>query len=56
VNAIAPGLINTAMGARVPAAAKDGAKASALGRSGEPNTDAIWIMARPIGRVLSMVC
>ena len=36
VNAIAPGLINTAMGARVPAAAKDGAKASALGRSGEP--------------------
>ena len=36
VNAIAPGLINTAMGARVQAAAKDGAKASALGRSGEP--------------------
>ena len=36
VNAIAPGLINTAMGVRVPAAAKDGAKASALGRCGEP--------------------
>jgi 3-oxoacyl-[acyl-carrier protein] reductase len=36
VNAIAPGLINTAMGARVPQAAKDAAKASALGRSGEP--------------------
>ena len=36
VNAIAPGLINTAMGARVPQAAKDAATASALGRSGEP--------------------
>jgi NAD(P)-dependent dehydrogenase (short-subunit alcohol dehydrogenase family) len=35
VNAIAPGLINTAMGARVPQAAKDAATASALGRSGD---------------------
>lgn len=36
VNAIAPGLINTAMGARVPQSAKDAALTSALGRSGEP--------------------
>jgi NAD(P)-dependent dehydrogenase (short-subunit alcohol dehydrogenase family) len=36
VNAIAPGLINTAMGARTPQIAKDRAKASALGRAGEP--------------------
>jgi NAD(P)-dependent dehydrogenase (short-subunit alcohol dehydrogenase family) len=36
VSAIAPGLINTAMGARVPQTAKDAAKASALGRAGEP--------------------
>jgi len=36
VNAIAPGLINTAMGARTPQVAKERAKASALGRSGEP--------------------
>jgi len=36
VNAIAPGLINTAMGARTPQVAKDRAKASALGRPGEP--------------------
>ena len=36
VNAIAPGLINTAMGARVPQSTKDAARASALGRSGEP--------------------
>jgi 3-oxoacyl-[acyl-carrier protein] reductase len=37
VNAIAPGLINTAMGARTPQVAKDRAKASALGRTGEPD-------------------
>ena len=37
VNAIAPGLINTAMGARVPQVAKERAKASALGRQGEPD-------------------
>ena len=36
VNAIAPGLINTAMGARTPQVAKDRAKSSALGRMGEP--------------------
>ena len=36
VNAIAPGLINTAMGARTPQIAKERAKDSALGRSGEP--------------------
>jgi NAD(P)-dependent dehydrogenase (short-subunit alcohol dehydrogenase family) len=36
VNAVAPGLINTAMGARVPEASKQRAMASALGRSGEP--------------------
>ena len=36
VNAIAPGLINTAMGARVPAYAKQRATESALRRSGEP--------------------
>jgi 3-oxoacyl-[acyl-carrier protein] reductase len=36
VNAIAPGLINTAMGARTPPVAKERAKSSALGRAGEP--------------------
>ena len=36
VNAIAPGLIETAMGARVPQEAKDRAKTSALGRTGQP--------------------
>ena len=36
VNAIAPGLINTAMGARVSQATKDAVKASPLGRAGEP--------------------
>jgi 3-oxoacyl-[acyl-carrier protein] reductase len=36
VNAIAPGLINTAMGARVPAVSRQRAMNSALGRSGEP--------------------
>ena len=36
VNAIAPGLINTAMGARTPQIAKERAKGSALGRAGEP--------------------
>lgn len=36
VNAIAPGLINTAMGARTPQVAKERAKGSALGRAGEP--------------------
>jgi 3-oxoacyl-[acyl-carrier protein] reductase len=36
VNAIAPGLINTAMGARVPEVAKQRATHSALGRVGEP--------------------
>ncbi|MBV9250293.1 MAG: SDR family oxidoreductase [Acetobacteraceae bacterium] len=36
VNAIAPGLINTAMGARVPEVSKQRALNSALGRSGEP--------------------
>lgn len=36
VNAIAPGLINTAMGARVPARSKQRAMDSALGRPGEP--------------------
>lgn len=36
VNAIAPGLINTAMGARVPDASKQRALTSALGRAGEP--------------------
>ena len=36
VNAIAPGLINTAMGARTPQVAKDRARSSALGRPGEP--------------------
>ena len=36
VNTMAPGLINTAMGARVPQTVKDAAKAGALGRSGEP--------------------
>ena len=36
VNAVAPGLIKTAMGARVPEAAKQRALASALGRTGEP--------------------
>jgi NAD(P)-dependent dehydrogenase (short-subunit alcohol dehydrogenase family) len=36
VNAIAPGLINTAMGARVPEVSKQRAMASALGRAGEP--------------------
>ena len=36
VNAIAPGLINTAMGARVLQATKDAVKASPLGRAGEP--------------------
>jgi NAD(P)-dependent dehydrogenase (short-subunit alcohol dehydrogenase family) len=37
VNAIAPGLINTAMGARTPQVAKDRANGSALGRAGEPD-------------------
>jgi NAD(P)-dependent dehydrogenase (short-subunit alcohol dehydrogenase family) len=36
VNATAPGLINTAMGARVPEISKQRALASALGRAGEP--------------------
>jgi 3-oxoacyl-[acyl-carrier protein] reductase len=36
VNAVAPGLINTAMGARVPEIAKQRALSSALGRAGEP--------------------
>jgi 3-oxoacyl-[acyl-carrier protein] reductase len=36
VNAIAPGLIKTAMGARVPEISKQRALASALGRAGEP--------------------
>lgn len=36
VNAIAPGLIKTAMGARVPELSKQRALASALGRAGEP--------------------
>lgn len=36
VNAIAPGLINTAMGARVPTASRQRAMNSALGRAGEP--------------------
>jgi 3-oxoacyl-[acyl-carrier protein] reductase len=36
VNAIAPGLINTAMGARVPQVSKQRALNSALGRAGEP--------------------
>jgi 3-oxoacyl-[acyl-carrier protein] reductase len=36
VNAIAPGLIKTAMGARVPEVAKQRALSSALGRAGEP--------------------
>jgi NAD(P)-dependent dehydrogenase (short-subunit alcohol dehydrogenase family) len=36
VNAIAPGLINTAMGARVPEVSKQRAMSSALGRAGEP--------------------
>ena len=36
VNAIAPGLINTAMGARTPQVAEERAKGSALGRAGEP--------------------
>jgi 3-oxoacyl-[acyl-carrier protein] reductase len=36
VNAIAPGLINTAMGARVPEVSKQRATQSALGRAGEP--------------------
>jgi NAD(P)-dependent dehydrogenase (short-subunit alcohol dehydrogenase family) len=36
VNAIAPGLINTAMGARVPDVSKQRALTSALGRTGEP--------------------
>ena len=36
VNAIAPGLIHTAMGARVPPYAKKRATESALGRAGEP--------------------
>ncbi|MGD0432779.1 MAG: SDR family NAD(P)-dependent oxidoreductase [Acetobacteraceae bacterium] len=36
VNAIAPGLINTAMGARVPDVSKQRALNSALGRAGEP--------------------
>ena len=42
VNAIAPGLINTAMGARMPQAAKERAKSSALGRAGEPEEIARW--------------
>jgi 3-oxoacyl-[acyl-carrier protein] reductase len=36
VNAVAPGLINTAMGARVPEISKQRALTSALGRTGEP--------------------
>jgi len=36
VNAIAPGLIQTAMGARVPEVSKQRALASALGRVGQP--------------------
>jgi 3-oxoacyl-[acyl-carrier protein] reductase len=36
VNAIAPGLIKTAMGARVPEVSKQRALTSALGRAGEP--------------------
>jgi NAD(P)-dependent dehydrogenase (short-subunit alcohol dehydrogenase family) len=36
VNAIPPGLINTAMGARVPEISKQRALSSALGRPGEP--------------------
>jgi NAD(P)-dependent dehydrogenase (short-subunit alcohol dehydrogenase family) len=36
VNAIAPGLIKTAMGARVPETSKQRALGSALGRAGEP--------------------
>ncbi len=36
VNAVAPGLINTAMGARVPEISKQRALGSALGRVGEP--------------------
>lgn len=36
VNAVAPGLINTAMGARVPEVSKQRALGSALGRPGEP--------------------
>lgn len=36
VNAIAPGLIDTAMGAQVPAGARRRALSSALGRIGEP--------------------
>jgi len=36
VNAIAPGLVNTAMGARVPAVSKQRAMNSALGRAGQP--------------------
>jgi NAD(P)-dependent dehydrogenase (short-subunit alcohol dehydrogenase family) len=36
VNAIAPGLIKTAMGARVPEISKQRAVAGALGRAGEP--------------------
>lgn len=36
VNAIAPGLIDTAMGARVPAVSKQRALGSALGRVGQP--------------------
>lgn len=36
VNAIAPGLIKTAMGARVPEISKQRALSSALGRPGEP--------------------
>lgn len=36
VNAVAPGLIRTAMGARVPEVSKQRAMNSALGRAGEP--------------------
>ena len=36
VNAIAPGLINTAMGARVPEVSRQRAMTSAQGRAGEP--------------------
>jgi 3-oxoacyl-[acyl-carrier protein] reductase len=36
VNAVAPGLIKTAMGARVPEISKQRAMTSALGRAGEP--------------------
>jgi 3-oxoacyl-[acyl-carrier protein] reductase len=36
VNAIAPGLIKTAMGARAPQISKQRALTSALGRAGEP--------------------